>query len=228
MEGMPDNADLRGIIPNAFQSIFAHIEKSKTQQYLVRASFLEIYNEDVRDLLAKNPSNKLEVKENPDSGVYVKDLTGFVVNGVSELNNVLAVGKKNRSVGATLMNQVRPSGSLSPASPAPCSPPTVRQWIRCGPWTGAADSRGADSPAVGQLPSTSAVFERRQVEQRSSWLERLHRIGARGALKLRGGVTLAGLIAVALHLLHHHRVLHRHRRRCTHPRGQAEPRGPGR
>lgn len=82
-------------------------------QYLVRASFLEIYNEDVRDLLAKNSQNRLEVKENPDSGVYVKDLTGFVVNSVAELNNVLAVGKKNRSVGATLMNQVRCSNQLA-------------------------------------------------------------------------------------------------------------------
>ena len=39
--------------------------------------------------------------------MYVKDLTSFVVKGVSEINNVLAVGKKNRTVGATLMNQVR-------------------------------------------------------------------------------------------------------------------------
>lgn len=41
------------------------------------------------------------------TGVYVKDLTSFVVKGVTEINNVLAVGKKNRTVGATLMNQVR-------------------------------------------------------------------------------------------------------------------------
>jgi kinesin family protein 3/17 len=71
----------------------------------VRASFLEIYNEDIRDLLSKNPNNKLELKETPDSGVYVKDLTSFVVKGVQEMNNVLAVGKKNRTTGATLMNQ---------------------------------------------------------------------------------------------------------------------------
>jgi len=93
------------------------------RQYLVRASFLEIYNEDVRDLLAKNSQNRLEVKENPDSGVYVKDLTGFVVNSVAELNNVLAVGKKNRSVGATLMNQVRCSALLAAYSPHDSAPP---------------------------------------------------------------------------------------------------------
>ena len=59
----------------------------------------------VRDLLSKDPKNKLELKEDADKGVYVKDLTSYVVKGVSEMENVLLAGKKNRSVGATLMNQ---------------------------------------------------------------------------------------------------------------------------
>ena len=58
---------------------------------MVRASFLEIYNEDIRDLLAKDQTGKCDLKETPDSGVYVKDLTSFVVKGVSEINNVLHV-----------------------------------------------------------------------------------------------------------------------------------------
>ena len=39
---------------------------------MVRASFLEIYNEEVRDLFSKDPENKLEVRENTDTGVYVQ------------------------------------------------------------------------------------------------------------------------------------------------------------
>jgi hypothetical protein len=38
----------------------------------VRASYLEIYNENIRDLLSKNTENKLELKEHPETGVYVK------------------------------------------------------------------------------------------------------------------------------------------------------------
>lgn len=38
MEGLPDSQEVRGITPNAFQTIFAHIEKSKTQQ-VSRATF---------------------------------------------------------------------------------------------------------------------------------------------------------------------------------------------
>ena len=95
----------KGIIPNAFDHVFRAIETSEDKKFLVRASFLEIYNEEVRDLLAKNSTNKLELKENVDTGVYVKNLTSFVVKGVSEICNVLAVGKKNRTVGTTLMNR---------------------------------------------------------------------------------------------------------------------------
>ena len=58
---------------------------------LVRASYLEIYNEDIRDLLSKNSQQKLELKETADKGVYVKGLMQFVVKGVSEINSVLQV-----------------------------------------------------------------------------------------------------------------------------------------
>jgi kinesin family protein 3/17 len=39
----------------------------------VRASYLEIYNEEIRDLLAKDPKNRLDLKENVDSGVCVNE-----------------------------------------------------------------------------------------------------------------------------------------------------------
>ncbi len=74
------------------------------QQYLVRASYLEIYNENVRDLLSKEPEKHLDLKESPDTGVYVKDLSSFIVKNVREIDHVMQTGSKNRSVGATLMN----------------------------------------------------------------------------------------------------------------------------
>jgi hypothetical protein len=81
----------RGIIPNAFEHIFAAIQGSENRQYLVRASYLEIYNEEIRDLLSKNPKERLELKEHKDAGVYVKGLTAFVVKSVPEIRNVLEV-----------------------------------------------------------------------------------------------------------------------------------------
>jgi hypothetical protein len=83
MEGRPDPPHLRGIIPNSFQHIFEHVSNAQNAQFLVRASYLEIYNEEIRDLLSKDPKNSLDLKENIDSGVYVKDLTSVVVKNVS-------------------------------------------------------------------------------------------------------------------------------------------------
>ncbi|KAI8850797.1 P-loop containing nucleoside triphosphate hydrolase protein [Chytridium lagenaria] len=97
MEGVRDVPELRGIIPNAFEHIFAQIQASPpTIQYLVRASYLEIYNEEIRDLL--NPkAGKLDVKERSDVGVYVKDLRTFVIKNVEEMDRLMSFGNKNRS-----------------------------------------------------------------------------------------------------------------------------------
>mmetsp|Transcript_6750 Transcript_6750/g.9930 ORF Transcript_6750/g.9930 Transcript_6750/m.9930 type:complete len:600 (+) Transcript_6750:267-2066(+) len=106
MEGVPEDVELRGIIPNAFQHIFDHVAlKGSDEKYLVRASYFEIYNEEIRDLLSKTPKNGLDLKESADSGVYVKDLTSTVVKSIAEIDHVMQAGKKNRSVAATNMNQ---------------------------------------------------------------------------------------------------------------------------
>ena len=52
--------------------------------------------EDIRDLLSKNQGEKLALKEKPDSGVYVKDLSSFVVKSVKEIEQVMSLGSKNR------------------------------------------------------------------------------------------------------------------------------------
>ncbi|KAJ3300041.1 Kinesin-like protein kif3a [Borealophlyctis nickersoniae] len=104
MEGVRDVPELRGIIPNSFEHIFAEIALSgSATQFLVRASYLELYNEEIRDLL--NPkAGKLEIKERADIGIYVKDLRTFVIKDVEEMDRLMSFGNKNRSVGATEMN----------------------------------------------------------------------------------------------------------------------------
>ena len=61
----------------------------------MRVSYLEIYNEEVRDLLGKSQSQRLEVKERPDIGVYVKDLSAFVVNNADDMDKIMTLGNKN-------------------------------------------------------------------------------------------------------------------------------------
>ena len=106
MMGLPDQQDERGIMPRSFEDVFASIASDSDQtQFLVRASYLEIYNEEIRDLLSKNPKNRLELHEKPDSGVYVKGLSFFAAKSADEVRKIMFIGSKNRSVGATAMNE---------------------------------------------------------------------------------------------------------------------------
>uniref|UniRef100_A0A8C8MF05 Kinesin-like protein n=1 Tax=Oncorhynchus tshawytscha TaxID=74940 RepID=A0A8C8MF05_ONCTS len=106
MEGVRAAPELRGIIPNSFAHVFGHIAKAEGDtRFLVRVSYLEIYNEEVRDLLGKDQMQRLEVKERPDVGVYIKDLSGYVVNNADDMDRIMTMGHKNRSVGSTNMNE---------------------------------------------------------------------------------------------------------------------------
>jgi hypothetical protein len=73
MEGMVDDEKLRGMVPQAFYYVFAGVEThGQNMEFLVRGSFLEIYKDDVYDLLNSKMRSRMEVKESPDKGVFVK------------------------------------------------------------------------------------------------------------------------------------------------------------
>jgi hypothetical protein len=91
ISGLPKDPYLKGIMPRTFENIFKSIECDSKKQYLVRASYLEIYNEEIRDLLSKNGSAKLELKEK-DNTVYVKDLSTFVVKTPDDMMEVFNEG----------------------------------------------------------------------------------------------------------------------------------------
>ncbi|RHY28026.1 hypothetical protein DYB32_006324 [Aphanomyces invadans] len=107
MQGKDSPPELRGVIPHAFDHVFDNINADTEREYMVRATYLEIYNEDIRDLLSDDSNKqKLELKESADGGVYVKDLTEVVVRDVVSINKyVNQTDESNRTVGATLMNE---------------------------------------------------------------------------------------------------------------------------
>lgn len=98
--------DSQGIIPNSFEQIYGYIDdpSNNHKKFLVRCSYLEIYNEEIRDLLGRDSEAKLELKENKDKGVFVKDLTIMTVKSVKEIEDLMAQGTKSRHVGKTAMN----------------------------------------------------------------------------------------------------------------------------
>ena len=75
-------------MPRAFKNIFSTISGDSRKQYLVRASYLEIYNEDIQDLLNKKSVNQRLELHDKDTGVYVKDLSTFVVKSPDDMMSI--------------------------------------------------------------------------------------------------------------------------------------------
>mmetsp|Transcript_32099 Transcript_32099/g.39382 ORF Transcript_32099/g.39382 Transcript_32099/m.39382 type:complete len:620 (+) Transcript_32099:280-2139(+) len=103
-DGMEDERDDEGIIQMAGRDIFVHVSKNPDREYLIRVSFLEIYNEQVRDLLSSGGESVLAVREDPKRGVVV-NCKEVVVTDLNNLLKVLRDGGKNRQVAFTNMNE---------------------------------------------------------------------------------------------------------------------------
>ncbi|KAG9236774.1 putative kinesin heavy chain [Amylocarpus encephaloides] len=99
-----DNDEGRGVIPRIVEQIFASILASPgTIEYTVRVSYMEIYMEKIRDLLAPHNDN-LPIHEEKNRGVYVKGLLEIYVSSVQEVYEVMRRGGGARAVAATNMN----------------------------------------------------------------------------------------------------------------------------
>ncbi|XP_054840297.1 kinesin-like protein KIFC2 isoform X1 [Eublepharis macularius] len=105
MEGVPDNP---GINQRALQALCREMEaKEGAWKYTVSLSMVEIYNEAIRDLLAKDPQEKLDIKLNPDGSgqLHVPGLTSVEVRSFREIKKMLSLGKRNRVTSSTNMNE---------------------------------------------------------------------------------------------------------------------------
>lgn len=99
----------RGLTPRVFEQLFTRIEEEEAKnidkqlRYQCRCSFLEIYNEQITDLLDPNRKN-LQIREDTKTGVYVENLTEEYVSSVADVKQLALRGLANRRVGSTSMN----------------------------------------------------------------------------------------------------------------------------
>lgn len=97
----------KGIVPITCDVLFQTMEASDgSVKFEVTFSMLEIYNEQVRDLLIKtNPKGGLPVRQNPKEGIFfVQGLTKTAVGSYKEIEKRIEDGTNNRTVAATQMN----------------------------------------------------------------------------------------------------------------------------
>lgn len=94
-------------MPRSFEYIFFNLDNLESQggfEYLVTCSYLEIYNENIQDLL--DPSSMvLKLRENMQKGVYVEGATEVNVRSTKEMYEIIRKGTCNRHISYTDMNK---------------------------------------------------------------------------------------------------------------------------
>uniref|UniRef100_A0A8D2ARY6 Kinesin-like protein KIF16B n=1 Tax=Sciurus vulgaris TaxID=55149 RepID=A0A8D2ARY6_SCIVU len=107
---MGNSGDL-GLIPRICEGLFSRINETTRwdeASFRTEVSYLEIYNERVRDLLRRKSSKtfNLRVREHPKEGPYVEDLSKHLVQNYGDVEELMDAGNINRTTAATGMNDV--------------------------------------------------------------------------------------------------------------------------
>ncbi|SJX64593.1 related to Kinesin [Sporisorium reilianum f. sp. reilianum] len=154
-----------GIIPRAVRDIFRGIQQSSARrEYLLRASYLEIWNEVVKDLL--EPSNVPQVRDDKrkrgGKGTTVQPLREEIVTSPEKVRELLARGQANRHVGATDWNE-RSSRSHT------CFKITIESWERSDQdaSAGSAETRLGKKVTVSELCLIDLAGSEKYVSQGS-------------------------------------------------------------
>ncbi|XP_056621125.1 kinesin-like protein KIF13B [Triplophysa dalaica] len=105
---MMGTAEQPGLIPRLCSSLFERTvqEQREGESFAVEVSFMEIYNEKVRDLLdPKGSRHALRVREHNVLGPYVDGLSRLAVTSLKDIESLMSEGNKSRTVAATNMNE---------------------------------------------------------------------------------------------------------------------------
>eukprot|EP01060_Flectonema_neradi_P038167 TRINITY_DN7938_c0_g1_i2.p1 TRINITY_DN7938_c0_g1~~TRINITY_DN7938_c0_g1_i2.p1 ORF type:complete len:802 (+),score=196.15 TRINITY_DN7938_c0_g1_i2:46-2451(+) len=98
----------RGIIPRFLDGLFSRMGAKEATHpnihFKLEAGYMEIYSEQVRDLLRPNNRKRLQVREHPQLGPFADGLTMSPILSPSAISKLLETGDKSRHVRATKMN----------------------------------------------------------------------------------------------------------------------------
>ena len=106
MEGEVNSEEHAGIVPRSVRAIYENLEAEGTE-FTIRVSFLELYNEELQDLLAdgSDKEKKLRLCEDVKRGVVCQNLEEVTVMNVDHIFEILKRGIEQRQTAATLCNK---------------------------------------------------------------------------------------------------------------------------
>ena len=96
-----------GVAIKACEYLFNKLNKEYfSDDYEIKVSYIEIYNENVIDLLNNENENiSLMIIEDPNKGVYVHNVKEFIINNTNELKKLICQGNKRRTMAPTNQNK---------------------------------------------------------------------------------------------------------------------------
>ncbi|XP_022137277.1 kinesin-like protein NACK1 [Momordica charantia] len=95
---------MRGITEKAVNDIYQHISNTPERDFTIRISGLEIYNENVRDLLNTESGRNLKLLDDPEKGTMVEKLVEETANDDQHLRHLISICEAQRQVGETALN----------------------------------------------------------------------------------------------------------------------------
>ncbi|XP_031277744.1 kinesin-like protein NACK1 [Pistacia vera] len=95
---------MRGITEKAVNDIYNHIMNTPERDFTIKISGLEIYNENVRDLLNSESGRNLKLLDDPEKGTVVEKLVEERVNNDQHLRHLISICEAQRQVGETALN----------------------------------------------------------------------------------------------------------------------------
>ncbi|CAK8534080.1 unnamed protein product [Lathyrus sativus] len=95
---------MRGITEKAVNDIYNHIMKNPERNFTIKISGLEIYNENVRDLLNSEPGRSLKLLDDPEKGTVVEKLVEETAKDDKHLRHLISICEAQRQVGETALN----------------------------------------------------------------------------------------------------------------------------
>ncbi|KAL0442040.1 UNVERIFIED_CONTAM: Kinesin-like protein NACK1 [Sesamum radiatum] len=95
---------MRGITEKAVNDIYMHIMNTPERDFKIKISGLEIYNENVRDLLNSESGRNLKLLDDPEKGTVVEKLVEETANDDQHLRHLIQICDAQRQVGETALN----------------------------------------------------------------------------------------------------------------------------